>query len=144
LAALHLTKRKRTQIHGRVPPGYASDFVPTPRPGPTDARRDVLNLGRGSVFMHPLTVSAAFLALSSAFLLYGLSYDTRQLEARVAAQERDVDGARADIAVLKAERAHLARPSRIAPLARSQGLEPLSERQFSTGTDGDIQTGAIS
>ena len=38
--------------------------------------------------MHPLTVSAAFLAISSAFLLYGLSYDTRQLEARVSAQER--------------------------------------------------------
>lgn len=95
--------------------------------------------------MHPLTVSAAFLAISSAFLLYGLSYDTRQLEAQVAAQERDVDRARADIAVLKAERAHLARPNRIAPLARSQGLEPLAERQFSiVGTDGDIQTGAIS
>lgn len=95
--------------------------------------------------MHPLTVSAAFLAISSAFLLYGLSYDTRQLEALVAAQEREADRARADIAVLKAERAHLARPERIAPLARSQGLEPLSDQHFSiVGADGGIQTGTIS
>lgn len=95
--------------------------------------------------MHPLTVSAAFLAISSAFLLYGLSYDTRQLEARVAAQERKVDKTRADIAVLKAERAHLARPDRMAPLARSQGLKPITERQFTDlETDGSIQTGAIS
>lgn len=94
--------------------------------------------------MHPLTVSAAFLAISSAFLLYGLSYDTRQLEARVAAKERQADRARSDIAVLKAERAHLARPERIAPLARGQGLAPLTDRQISdVGTDSDIQTGAI-
>lgn len=94
--------------------------------------------------MHPLTVSAAFLAISSAFLLYGLSYDTRQLEARIAAQEREADRARADIAVLKAERAHLARPERIAPLARAQGLEPLSDWQMADPrADLGIQTGAI-
>ncbi len=94
--------------------------------------------------MHPLTVSAAFLAISSAFLLYGLSYDTRLIEARVAAQEREADRARADIAVLKAERAHLARPDRIAPLARNQGLAPITDRQFTDlATDDGIQTGAI-
>lgn len=94
--------------------------------------------------MHPLTVSAAFLAISSAFLLYGLSYDTRQLEARIAAQEREADRARADIAVLKAERAHLARPERIAPLARAQGLEPLSDWQMADPrADLGTQTGAI-
>lgn len=94
--------------------------------------------------MHPLTVSAAFLAISSAFLLYGLSYDTRQLEARIATQEREADRARADIAVLKAERAHLARPDRISPLARKQGLEPLTDQQIADfATETDIQTGAI-
>ena len=94
--------------------------------------------------MHPLSVSAAFLAISSAFLLYGLSYDTRQLEARVAAQERNADKARSDIAVLKAERAHLARPDRIEPLARAQGLAPLTDRQFTVLTpEGGIRTGAI-
>ncbi len=94
--------------------------------------------------MHPLTVSAAFLAISSAFLLYGLSYDTRQLEARVAAQERLADQARSDISVLKAERAHLARPDRIEPLARAQGLAPITDKQFADqGPDGGLQTGAI-
>lgn len=84
--------------------------------------------------MHPLTVSAAFLAISSAFLLYGLSYDTRLIEARVARQERSAEIARSDIAVLKAERAHLARPDRIEPLARAQGLEPVSDGQIATGS----------
>lgn len=94
--------------------------------------------------MHPLTVSAAFLAISSAFLLYGLSYDTRQLEARVAAQERNAEKARSDIAVLKAERAHLARPDRIEPLARAQGLQPLTDRQLmDVAPATDIRTGAI-
>lgn len=94
--------------------------------------------------MHPLTVSAAFLAISSAFLLYGLSYDTRQLEARVAAQERLAERARSDISVLKAERAHLARPDRIEPLARAQGLAPLTDRQVADQVpEQSIQTGAI-
>ena len=79
-----------------------------------------------------LTVSAIFMALSSAFLLYGLNYDTRQLEARVNAQETQADIARSDIAVLKAERAHLARPERIDPIARAQGLRPVTDKQFST------------
>ncbi|HEX2840010.1 cell division protein FtsL [Hyphomicrobium sp.] len=95
--------------------------------------------------MHPLTVSAAFMAISSAFLLYGLSYDTKQLEARVAAQERKADIARSDIAVLKAERAHLGRPDRIEPLARAQGLVPLTDKQLvNQGPAGEIRTGAIS
>jgi cell division protein FtsL len=94
--------------------------------------------------MHPLTVSAAFLAISSAFLLYGLSYDTRQLEAQVAAQERLADQARSDISVLKAERAHLTRPDRIEPLARAQGLAPVTDRQIADqGPDSGLQTGAI-
>jgi cell division protein FtsL len=95
--------------------------------------------------MHPLTVSAAFLAISSAFLLYGLSYDTRQIEARVAAQEREAERARSDISVLKAERAHLARPDRIEPLARAQGLAPLSDRQIASDHEAEtgIRTGAI-
>jgi cell division protein FtsL len=92
--------------------------------------------------MHPLTVSAAFLAISSAFLLYGLSYDTRLIEARVAAQERLAERARSDISVLKAERAHLARPDRIEPLARAQGLAPVTDAQIGDGNAG-LLTGAI-
>lgn len=80
--------------------------------------------------MRSITVSAIFLALSSAFLLYGLNYDTRLQEARVQAQERNAEKARTDIAVLKAERGHLARPERIEPLARAQGLAPATETQL--------------
>lgn len=94
--------------------------------------------------MHPVTVSAAFLAISSAFLLYGLSYETRQLEARVTQEQRLADEARSDIAVLKAERAHLLRPSRIEPLARAQGLAPITDGQIVEAVPGGtIQTGAI-
>jgi cell division protein FtsL len=82
--------------------------------------------------MRLLTISAAFLTLSSAFLLYGLNYDTRRLEARVQAQERLAEEARSDIAVLKADRAHLARPERIEPLARSIGLQPPTEKQLAS------------
>jgi cell division protein FtsL len=80
--------------------------------------------------MHTLTLAAAFLALSSAVLLYGLNYDTRLIEQRVQAAERAADRARSDIAVLRAERAHLARPERIEPLARAQGLQPALASQF--------------
>lgn len=94
--------------------------------------------------MHPITVSAAFLAISSAFLLYGLSYETRQLEARVTAQQRLADRTRSDISILKAERAHLARPSRIEPLARAQGLVPMADGQIVDPTgESDILTGTI-
>lgn len=80
--------------------------------------------------MRMLTVAAIFMTLASAFLLYGMNYETRRLEARVQSKERLADKTRSDIAVLKAERAHLARPARIEPLARSQGLQPPNEKQF--------------
>ena len=93
--------------------------------------------------MRSSTISAAFLALASAFLLYSLNYDTRLIEARVQAAEREADVARSDIAVLKAERAHLARPERIEALARAQGLKPPSEKQFvRDGAASDITTGS--
>lgn len=80
--------------------------------------------------MRMLILGALALALASAFLLYGTSYDTRMLEARVQAQERAVEQARRDISVLKADRAHLARPERIEPLARAQGLRPAKKDQL--------------
>jgi cell division protein FtsL len=83
--------------------------------------------------MRILNVAAVFLALASAFLLYGLNYDTRMIEARLHAREREAERARADIAVLRAERAHLARPERIEPLARGLGLEPLAARHLLPG-----------
>jgi cell division protein FtsL len=80
--------------------------------------------------MRMLTLSAAFMALASAFLLYGLNYDTRRLGSEVQKLERRAEAARSDISVLKAERAHLARPERIEPLARAQGLMPASQTQL--------------
>ena len=87
--------------------------------------------------MQSLTFTAALVAIASAFVLYGLSYDTRQLEARVNAEERRAEKARSDISVLKAERAHLARPERIEPFARGLGLAPLSDQQLQRNFDFD-------
>jgi len=97
--------------------------------------------------MRILNVVAVLLALSSAFLLYGLNYDTRMIERSLHAREREAEGARADIAVLRAERAHLARPERIEPLARGLGLEPLSARHLLPGPGlaaSDITTSSTS
>ena len=80
--------------------------------------------------MHTLTLAASFLALSSAFLLYGLTYDTRLIDQRVQMAERAAERARSDIALLRAERAHLARPERIEPMARALGLRPSETSQF--------------
>jgi len=70
-----------------------------------------------------------------------LNYDTRQLEARVQDEDRAVAKARSDIAVLKAERAHLTRPERIEPLARAQGLAAATDKQFAR--DVPIVVGAV-
>lgn len=85
--------------------------------------------------MRIVNLAAFALALASAFLLYGINYDTRQLEARVLGEERAIDGARNDIAVLKAERAHLGRPERIEPIARAQGLRPAAEQQLAASPE---------
>jgi cell division protein FtsL len=80
--------------------------------------------------MRLLNVMAFCFAISSALLLYGLNYDTRRLEAEVQQKERIAERARNDIAVLKAERGHLARPERIDALARRLGLVPPKPEQF--------------
>jgi cell division protein FtsL len=68
--------------------------------------------------------------LACAFALYAVKYDTRRLEARVQAQERALEKAESDVAVLTAERAHLARPERLEPLARLIGLAPITSTQY--------------
>jgi cell division protein FtsL len=88
------------------------------------------------------TIAAVFMAISSAFLLYGLNYDTRQLAAQVQTRERVADDARRDISVLKAERAHLTSPERIEPLARAQGLAPTKESQLGLQSGTEIVTGS--
>jgi cell division protein FtsL len=85
--------------------------------------------------MRIVILAALMLTLASAFVLYSSNYDTRQLEMHVSEQERAIEKARGDIAVLKAERAHLARPERIEPLARSLGLGPASDKQLAATPD---------
>jgi cell division protein FtsL len=70
------------------------------------------------------------LTLASAFTLYSIKYGTRRMEARVAAQERRLERAEADVQVLRAERAYLARPERLEPLARKLGMAPVTPRQY--------------
>lgn len=80
--------------------------------------------------LHALTAVAIAVMLACAFALYAINYDTRRLEQREQARERALDKVANQIAVLKAERAYLARPARIEPLARALGMQPLTERQY--------------
>lgn len=70
------------------------------------------------------------LAGLSAAGLYAIKYDARRIEARVQADERRLERLEDDIAVLRAERAHLARPDRIDTHARRLGLALPGEHQF--------------
>lgn len=91
--------------------------------------------------MRIVNFAAFFFALASAFLLYSLSYETRQLEAHVLSQEQEASRARSDIAVLKAEKSHLSRPERIDPIARAQGLLPPRIDQLNSATR--MSTGSL-
>jgi cell division protein FtsL len=77
-----------------------------------------------------LSVAAMALTGASAFGLYQIKYDTRQLEAKLQAGERSIEKMEGDIAVLKAEKAYLARPERIEALAKKQGLGPIAGTQY--------------
>jgi cell division protein FtsL len=69
-------------------------------------------------------------AIVSVFALYVLKYDTRRMEVRVRALERIAQELQGEIARLKAEHAHLARPERIEPMARALGLAPIGPHQY--------------
>ncbi len=74
-----------------------------------------------------LAIATTFL---SAFTLYAVNYETRGLAEEVRRREKAISTARRDIAILKTERAHLARPERIARHARELGLAPVKRSQF--------------
>ncbi len=80
--------------------------------------------------MRLLMLSSIFLVLACAVLLYALNNETRSLEGQVYALERRAGELRSDIAILKAERALLARPDRMEPAARALGLVPPRPAQF--------------
>jgi cell division protein FtsL len=70
----------------------------------------------------PATFLASALTLASAYTLYSESAATRRLEIELQAKERHRERLESDIAVLRAERAFLARPSRIEPAAKDLGM----------------------
>jgi cell division protein FtsL len=82
------------------------------------------------MILRRLAALSALGAIAAAFALYAVKHDTRQLDQRVQANERALEKAQSDIAVLKAELGYLTRPERLEPLARARGLEPASARQF--------------
>ena len=77
-----------------------------------------------------ITALAMLLAAVSAVALYAITYDTRRLEARVHAMEKELEKAEGDIVAGRAELAHLTRPERIEPIARALGLRAPSRQQF--------------
>lgn len=80
--------------------------------------------------LHRINWALMLATLASAFALYTIKYDTRRLEVRVQAQERALEKAESDVNILVAERAHLARPERLEPLARLIGLAPITSAQY--------------
>lgn len=67
-------------------------------------------------------------ALVSAFVLYSTTFKTRRLELEVQAAEQRIERLRSEISVLKADRAYLARPTRIEAAAKKLGLRPATDR----------------
>lgn len=71
------------------------------------------------------------LMMGSAIAFFAINYETRQLAHNVSHGEDILSKLKHDVAVYRAERAHLARPERIAPFARKLGLRPAEAHQFS-------------
>ncbi len=85
--------------------------------------------------LRSINVVLVLAVATAAFALYAVKYDTRRIEADVHQAERRLERLEDDIAVLKAERAHLARPERIEKLARDLGLILPDARQFVRAQD---------
>lgn len=73
---------------------------------------------------------AIALMLASAFGLYAITHETRQIAADVQDKTKRKEKLISSIAVLKAERAYLARAERIGPAARALGMRPATGEQF--------------
>ncbi len=74
-------------------------------------------------------------ALLSAFALYAISYQTRQLADTNQITEKRIKELDRNIAVLRAERSYLMRPDRIEPLAQKLGMRPVRGDQFMAQED---------
>ena len=83
--------------------------------------------------MRVVNLLLAAFVVASAFVIYELKYESRDLKQRVAELKSSISAERDAVAVLRAEWSHLNRPERIAKLARKHlGLEPLNARQILT------------
>jgi len=80
--------------------------------------------------MRMLMMPAVGAALLSAFALYAVNQDTRQLAATNQATAAKIKAVKSDIAILRAERAFLMRPDRLEPYARKIGMRPIRGQQF--------------
>lgn len=69
-------------------------------------------------------------ALLSAFTLYAINQETRGLIEKNQHLAQEVETLKRDNAILRAERAHLMRPERLEPYARTLGMRPIAGRQF--------------
>lgn len=78
-----------------------------------------------------LTATVALATIAAAFGVTWLKHDTRRIEAKLQAQERQLEKAESDIAILRAELGFLTRPERLEPLARRHlGLQPATANQI--------------
>ena len=71
----------------------------------------------------------------SAFGLYTVSYETREIAEANQRAEKEIGTLSRDIAILRAERTYLMRPERIEPLARKLGMQPVRGEQFISGDE---------
>ena len=77
-----------------------------------------------------LTLGMVCLTIASAAALYASTFRTRAIAHDLAKAERHLATLQRDVETLRAERAYLSRPERIAPLARQLGLVPADGTQF--------------
>ncbi|MEM9359898.1 MAG: cell division protein FtsL [Pseudomonadota bacterium] len=77
-----------------------------------------------------LTLGAILTVMVSAVLLYVTATETRRLVQLEKTQKKKKAELIRDISVLKAERAYLSRPERIAKFAKQLGMQPVSGEQL--------------
>lgn len=84
-----------------------------------------------------LTMLSVLAMLASAFALHLINYQSRQLEQQVREKEQFREKLVEEIAILRADRAFLARPARIEAAARSLGMRAADSHQLPHGKNGD-------
>ncbi|MEM6496807.1 MAG: cell division protein FtsL [Pseudomonadota bacterium] len=82
-----------------------------------------------------LTLGAILTVMVSAVLLYVTATETRRLVQLEKTQKKKKAELIRDISVLKAERAYLSRPERIAKFAKQLGMQPVSGGQLQVPRD---------